>query len=114
MLDQLIAGAGAEGVSYPRAVALLGVTDVGLIDEMIDPLAAGDGAAAFTTVDRVADADGPRRFTGDLLERLRDLIVLPKVPDAAASGIIEAPSDRPGADDRPGRPHGPGHAVRPR
>ncbi len=95
MLDQLIAGAGADGVSYARAVALLGVTDVALIDEMIDALAAGDGAAAFGTIDRVADAGhDPRRFTGDLLERLRDLIVLQKVTDAAASGIISAPSDQ--------------------
>jgi DNA polymerase III subunit gamma/tau len=95
MLDQLIAGAGVDGVSYARAVSLLGVTDVALIDEMIDALAAGDGAAAFTTIDRVADAGhDPRRFTSDLLERLRDLIVLQRVPDAAGSGIIEAPSDQ--------------------
>jgi DNA polymerase III subunit gamma/tau len=95
VLDQLIAGAGVYGVTYARAVALLGVTDVALIDEMIDALAAGDGAAAFSTIDRVADAGhDPRRFTSDLLERLRDLIVLQRVPDAAASGIIEAPEDQ--------------------
>ena len=95
ILDQLIAGAGDEGVTYARAVALLGVTDVALIDEMIDALAAGDGAAAFGTVERVCDAGhDPRRFATDLLERLRDLIVLQRVTDATASGIIDAPADQ--------------------
>jgi DNA polymerase-3 subunit gamma/tau len=95
VLDQLIAGAGVDGVSYARAVALLGVTDAALIDEMTDALAAGDGAAAFTTIDRVAEAGhDSRRFASDLLEHLRDLIVLQRVPDAAKSGIIDAPDDQ--------------------
>jgi DNA polymerase-3 subunit gamma/tau len=95
VLDQLIAGAGASGVTYARAVGLLGVTDVALIDEMTDALAAGDGAAAFATIDRVAEAGhDPRRYTSDLLERFRDLIIMQKVPDAAANGIIEAPDDQ--------------------
>ncbi|MFE9201119.1 DNA polymerase III subunit gamma and tau [Micromonospora sp. NPDC007230] len=95
VLDQLIAGAGPEGVSYARAAALLGVTDSALIDEMCDALAAGDGAAAYATVDRVAEAGhDPRRFASDLLERLRDLIVMQQVPDAAAKGLIDGPSDQ--------------------
>jgi DNA polymerase III subunit gamma/tau len=95
VLDQLIAGAGPEGVTYARAVALLGVTDAALIDEMCDAFAAGDGAAAYATIDRVAEAGhDPRRFAGDLLERLRDLIILQRVPDAAGSGIIDAPADQ--------------------
>ncbi|SCG66996.1 DNA polymerase III subunit gamma and tau [Micromonospora zamorensis] len=95
VLDQLIAGAGAEGVSYARAVALLGVTDSALIDEMCDALAAADGAAAYATVDRVAEAGHDmRRFAADLLERLRDLIVIQQVPDAAAKGLIDAPGDQ--------------------
>jgi DNA polymerase-3 subunit gamma/tau len=95
VLDQLIAGAGPEGVSYPRAVALLGVTDVALIDEMCDALAAGDGAAAYQTIDRVAEAGhDPRRFASDLLERFRDLIVLQQVPDAVAKGLIDGPADQ--------------------
>ncbi|MEQ4305249.1 DNA polymerase III subunit gamma and tau [Plantactinospora sp. B6F1] len=95
VLDQLIAGAGPEGVSYSRAVALLGVTDVALIDEMCDALAAGDGAAAYATIDRVAEAGhDPRRFASDLLERLRDLIVLRQVPDAVAKGLIDGPADQ--------------------
>ncbi|SCE78302.1 DNA polymerase-3 subunit gamma/tau [Micromonospora purpureochromogenes] len=94
VLDQLIAGAGPEGVSYARATALLGVTDAALIDEMCDALAAGDGAAAYATVDRVAEAGHDlRRFASDLLERLRDLIVLQQVPDAAAKGLIDGPAD---------------------
>ncbi|GAA2192828.1 DNA polymerase III subunit gamma and tau [Micromonospora lupini] len=95
VLDQLIAGAGPEGVSYARAAALLGVTDAALIDEMCDALAAGDGAAAYGTVDRVAEAGhDPRRFASDLLERLRDLIVIQQVPDAAAKGLIDGPADQ--------------------
>lgn len=95
VLDQLIAGAGPEGVTYPRAAALLGVTDAALIDEMCDALAAGDGAAAYATVDRVAEAGhDPRRFASDLLERLRDLIVLQQVPDAATKGLIDGPADQ--------------------
>src|SRR4029079_12644914 len=86
---------GTDGVTYAHAAALLGVTDVALIDEMTDALAAGDGAAAFAAGDRVAEAGhDPRRFASDLLERLRDLIVLQQVPDAAASGIIDAPDDQ--------------------
>jgi DNA polymerase III subunit gamma/tau len=95
VLDQLIAGAGPDGVSYARAVALLGVTDVALIDEMCDALAAGDGAGAYSTIDRVAEAGhDARRFASDLLERLRDLIVLQQVPDAVAKGLIDGPADQ--------------------
>ncbi|PZG14792.1 DNA polymerase III subunit gamma and tau, partial [Micromonospora craterilacus] len=95
VLDQLIAGAGPDGVSYAGAAALLGVTDSALIDEMCDALAAGDGAAAYATVDRVAEAGhDPRRFASDLLERLRDLIVLQQVPDAATKGLIDGPDDQ--------------------
>ncbi|WIM96291.1 DNA polymerase III subunit gamma and tau [Actinoplanes oblitus] len=95
VLDQLIAGAGPDGVSYARAVALLGVTDAALLDEMCDALAAGDGAAAYSTIDRVAEAGhDPRRFASDLLERLRDLIVLQQVPDAVAKGLIDGPADQ--------------------
>lgn len=95
VLDQLMAGAGPEGVTYARAAALLGVTDAALIDEMCDALAAGDGATAYATVDRVAEAGhDPRRFASDLLERLRDLIVLQQVPDAAPKGLIDGPADQ--------------------
>ncbi|MCW2611316.1 MAG: polymerase subunit gamma and tau, partial [Cryptosporangiaceae bacterium] len=95
VLDQLLAGAGVEGVTYARAVALLGVTDVALLDEMCDALAAADGAAVFATVDRVVEAGhDPRRYATDLLERLRDLVILDRVPDAAAKSLIDAPADQ--------------------
>lgn len=94
VLDQLLAGAGSEGVTYPRAVALLGVTDVALIDDAVDALAAADGAALFGTVDRVMEAGhDPRRFAVDLLERLRDLILMQAVPDATERGLVAAPAD---------------------
>jgi len=95
VLDQLIAGAGEGGVTYSRAVALLGVTDVALIDEMCDALAADDGRGAYGVIDRVVEAGhDPRRFASDLLERLRDLIVLQQVPDAVAKGLLDAPQDQ--------------------
>ncbi len=95
ILDQLLAGAGPEGVTYQRAVALLGVTDGALLDDMIDALAAGDAAAVYGTVDRVVEAGhDPRRFAADLLDRFRDLILLDAVPDAAARGLIDAPQDQ--------------------
>ncbi len=94
VLDQLLAGAGPGGVTYERAVALLGVTDVGLIDDIVDGLAAGDGPAVFGTIDRVVEAGhDPRRFTTDLLERLRDLVLLRAVPDAADKGLVAMPED---------------------
>ncbi|MBY8855949.1 DNA polymerase III subunit gamma and tau [Nocardia sp. CA2R105] len=94
VLDQLLAGAGPEGVTYPRALALLGVTDIALIDDAIEALAVDDGAALFGTVDRVVEAGhDPRRFAGDLLERLRDLILLRAVPDAADRNLVTGPGD---------------------
>lgn len=95
VLDQLLAGAGPEGVTYARAVSLLGVTDVALIDDAVEALAASDGAALFGTIDRVMEAGhDPRRFSVDLLERLRDLILLRAVPDAADRGLVAAPGDQ--------------------
>jgi DNA polymerase III subunit gamma/tau len=94
VLDQLLAGAGPEGVTYERAVALLGVTDVALIDDMVDALAAGDRAAVFEAVDRLVEAGhDPRRFAADLLQRLRDLVLLQSVPEAAERGLVEAADD---------------------
>ena len=94
LLDQLIAGAGPTGITYPRTVGLLGVTDVALLDDMVDALAAGDAAAVYGTVDRVVEAGhDPRRFTVDLLDRFRDLLVLAAVPDAADRGLLDAPED---------------------
>jgi DNA polymerase-3 subunit gamma/tau len=94
VLDQLLAGADGNRVVYSRALALLGATDVALIDDAVDALAAGDAAAVFGAVESVIDAGhDPRRFATDLLERFRDLIVLQAVPDAAARGVVDAPGD---------------------
>jgi DNA polymerase-3 subunit gamma/tau len=94
ILDQLLAGAGPEGVTYARAVALLGVTDSALLDGIVDALAAGDAASVYGTVNQVVEAGhDPRRFSADLLDRFRDLILLDAVPDAAARGLIDAPED---------------------
>ena len=95
ILDQLLAGAGPDGVTYASAVALLGVTDGALLDEMVDALAAGDAAAVYGTVDRVVEAGhDPRRFSVDLLDRFRDLILLDAVPDAGERGLIDVPQDQ--------------------
>ena len=95
VLDQLLAGAGPGGVSYAHAVALLGVTDAALLDEMVDALAAADGASVFGAIEKVVEAGHePRRFAADLLQRLRDLIVIDAVPDAGAKGLIDTPEDR--------------------
>jgi len=94
VLDQLLAGVDGNRVHYPRALALLGVTDVALIDDAVDALAAGDAAALFGAIESVIDAGhDPRRFATDLLERFRDLIVLQAVPDAASRGVVDAPGD---------------------
>ena len=94
VLDQLMAGAGPEGVTYERAVALLGVTDIALIDDVVDALAAGDRAAVFETVDRLVEAGlDPRRFAADLLQRLRDLTLVQAIPDAAQRGLVDVGAD---------------------
>ena len=80
VLDQLIAGAGPEGVTYTRAVALLGVTDVALIDEMCDALAAGDGAAAYAH-----HRPGGRGRPRPAAVRLRPARAAPR-PDRPAAG----------------------------
>ncbi|MGY1812760.1 DNA polymerase III subunit gamma and tau [Blastococcus sp. SYSU D00820] len=95
ILDQLLAGAGPEGVTYASAVGLLGVTDDALLDETIDALAASDAPGVFRAVDRVVEAGhDPRRFATDLLDRLRDLIVLDAVPEAGGNGLLDCPPDR--------------------
>lgn len=95
ILGQVIAGAGEEGVTYADTVMQLGMTDMTLLDETVDALIARDGAALFGTIEKVMDAGHePRRFVSDLLERLRDLIVLQHVPGAAASALIDGPDEQ--------------------
>ncbi|MFE2508723.1 DNA polymerase III subunit gamma and tau [Streptomyces naganishii] len=94
VMDQLLAGAGEEGVTYAMATSLLGYTDGSLLDSVVEAFASGDGAGAFEVVDRVIEGgNDPRRFVADLLERLRDLVILAAVPDATDKGLIDAPAE---------------------
>jgi DNA polymerase III subunit gamma/tau len=94
VLEQLIAGAGPEGVTYELANTLLGFTPATLLDEVVDAIAASDGATVFAALDRVMETGhDPRRFLTDLLERLRDLLVLQAVPDAPGQGLLDYPDD---------------------
>ena len=95
VLDQLMAGASAEGISYDLAVALLGFTHAELLDGVVDAFAAGDSPAVFHAVDRVVQTgQDPRRFVEDLLERFRDLIIVKAVPDSAAQILHGMPEDQ--------------------
>ena len=94
VLGQLLAGAGKEGVSYDIAIQLLGFTDGALLDDAVDALAARDGSTLFKTVDRVIESGhDPRRFASDLLERLRDLMIVDALPSGGANAILREVSD---------------------
>ncbi|BBH17663.1 hypothetical protein Back2_19500 [Nocardioides baekrokdamisoli] len=95
VMDQLLGGAGPEGVTYDLAAGLLGYTPDSLLDEVIDAFAAHDGGAVFAAVDKVIETgQDPRRFTEDLLRRLRDLLIIAAVPDASATGLIDVAEDQ--------------------
>ena len=95
VLDQLMSGSGDEGVTYQGAAALLGFTEGELLDATIDGFAAGDAGAVFRKIDKVIETgQDPRRFVEDLLERLRDLIVVAAVPDGASSILRGTPEDQ--------------------
>ncbi|MDX2024969.1 DNA polymerase III subunit gamma and tau [Microcella sp.] len=94
LLDQLIAGSDDAVVTYERAVALLGYTHGALLDEVVVAIASRDAEAAFHAIDRVIQTgQDPRRFVDDLLERLRDLIVVQATADSAASVLHGIPAD---------------------
>lgn len=95
VLDQLMAGSDEAGVTYERAIALLGFTDATLLDDSVDAIAAGDGASLFDVVDRViGTGHEPRRFVEDLLERLRDLILLNAAGSEGVRSLGEVPEDQ--------------------
>src|SRR6201994_1125200 len=95
VLDQLVAGSDEAGLTYERAIALLGYTDATLLDKVADAFAASDGASVFGVVNRIVEGGHePRRFAADLLDRFRDLIVLASVPNAGETGLLDAPPDR--------------------
>ncbi len=95
VLDQLLGGAGEDGVSYAQATALLGYTPDALLDEIVDAFAAGDAKGVFAAVDKVIEVgQDPRRFAEDLLRRLRDLIIVAAVPEALTSGLVDVAGDQ--------------------
>lgn len=95
VLDQLMAGAAGNELTYEHTISLLGFTDSALLDDTIDALSGRVGAAAFAVVDRViGSGHDPRRFVEDLLERLRDLIIVRATGDGAAAVLREVPSDQ--------------------
>jgi len=95
VLDQLL-GAAAQGqVGYSSAAALLGYTPDSLLDEIVDAFAAGDGKGVFASIDKVIEVgQDPRRFGEDLLERMRDLVIVAQVPEAVESGLIDVATDQ--------------------
>ncbi len=95
VLDQLLGGAGPDGVSYAQATSLLGYTPDTLLDEIVDAFAAGDARGVFAAVDKVIEVgQDPRRFAEDLLRRLRDLIIVAAVPEALSSGLVDVAGDQ--------------------
>ena len=95
VLGQLLAGADHDGVTYALAYEQLGFTDASLLDSVVAGLAAGDAGEVFHAADRVVESGhDPRRFLTDLLERLRDLLLVQTVPDALDSGLVSAPDDQ--------------------
>ncbi len=95
VLDQLLGGAGTDGVTYTQAAALLGYTPDALLDEIVDAFAASDANGVFASIDKVIEVgQDPRRFAEDLLRRLRDLIIVAAVPDALTSGLVDVAADQ--------------------
>lgn len=95
VLDQLMAGAGPNGLDYELAVALLGYTHASLLDDVVEAVAASDAATVFRAVDRVIQTGhDPRRFVEDLLERFRDLIIVQAMPESAQTILRGMPADQ--------------------
>ena len=95
VLGQVIAGSGPEGVTYADTVAQLGFTDETLLSQVVVAIANGDGASLFTLIEQVVTSGHePRRFANDLLDHLRDLVVVTQVPDAATSGLFDIPNEQ--------------------
>ncbi len=95
LLDQLLAGSEKNHVTYERAVGLLGYTDSALLDTFIDAFGKGDAAEVFASVDQVIQSgQDPSRFVEDLLERIRDLIVVGSTGDKAKTVLRDLPQDQ--------------------
>jgi DNA polymerase-3 subunit gamma/tau len=77
LLDQLIAGSDDKTIQYERSINLLGFTHDSLMAEVIEAFAELDAAKAFRAVDRIIQSgQDARRFLEDLLERIRDLMLV--------------------------------------
>ena len=95
LLGQLVASAGADGITYADAVELIGVTDAGVLNAVVEAVSRSDAGALFSVVDEVIEAGHePRRFATDVLDRFRDLIVLQALPEAIDRGVIEVPEEQ--------------------
>jgi len=95
VLGQVIAGAGPEGVTYADTVAQLGFTDETLLTRVVDAIATGNGSDIFTLIDEVVSSGHePRRFATDLLERLRDMVIVTQIENATTSGIFDLPQEQ--------------------
>ena len=95
VLGQVIAGSGPEGITYAQTVSQLGFTDEVILGQVVHAIAGGDGAALFHLIDQIVNSGHePRRFAADLLERLRDMVVVNQVPDATISGLFDMPVEQ--------------------
>ena len=95
VLDQLIGGSEERALAYDQAIALLGFTDASLLDDAVEAVAARDGASLFAVVERVVQSGhDPRRFVEDLLQRLRDLIVVSLAGEQADDVLTSVPRDQ--------------------
>ena len=94
VLDQLAGSAGTAGLTYERAASLLGYTPSELLHQVVEAVAAQDAPSLFAAIDAALDRGlEPWRFSGDLLDRLRDLLLLAQVDDAAERGLVHVPAD---------------------
>lgn len=95
VLGQVIAGSGPDGVTYLDTVAQLGFTDETLLSQVVVAIAQSNGAELFTLIEQVVTSGHePKRFANDLLDHLRDLVVVTQVPDAARSGLFDIPNEQ--------------------
>lgn len=95
VLDQLMAGSVDASIDYTQAIALLGYTDHALLDNTVEALAQNDGAQVFSTIERMVESGhDPRRFVEDLLQRLRDLLIVAVAGEQARDILGEIPSDQ--------------------
>ena len=95
VLDQLMGGSEGGELDYAHAIALLGYTDGSLLDDAVEAIAARDGSTLFAVVERVVQSGhDPRRFVEDMLQRLRDLIVIALAGEGADDALVSVPRDQ--------------------